>query len=330
MKNYIYALGIIAASIAPRLVYSLDFDSLARDYAPEMRFHPDEKFPLVNAPWIINRSGISLDDQVIVRPGSINEETQKMKISSGGKSFPIFRKKFSDPYVDNLALNIPEKFYGGKDNNKNGKAICYAHVRQSLNSQAIDISYIFFYPYNGTARSGLPGITILLDKLGVGHHEGDIEHITIRLDKTGKKILGVYFSVHGGEGNWYENQATPKDEGYRLNKKGQLISWVALDTHGNHIKAGQIKRKPPVIFSEVVKALGVLVEETSDDGARVDCRENLEIIPHQNPATGRFTWLNFAGKWGSLKPKNASKGVAGPKGIPNKAWWDEELGGPKP
>jgi len=39
--------------------------------------------------------------------------------------------------------------------------------------------------------------------LNKGSHEGDWEHITVRVSPDGEKIIGVYMAAHGWEGRWF-------------------------------------------------------------------------------------------------------------------------------
>lgn len=176
-------------------------------------------------------------------------------------------------------------------------------------------------------------MTTVLKKLGIGHHEGDIEHITVRVLPESEKIMGVLYARHGSkEYQWYTKQggSLDSDDGYKM-KGGQIVTWSARDTHGNNNKAGTLKRTPPVYLAEFVKMIGVLVEKTSNDGRKTNCRNNLVILPSafEIPAPIPFEWMGFRGNWGRPKPPSASKGGGGPPGIPNKHWWDEEPNRPQ-
>src|SRR5699024_4779115 len=69
----------------------------------------------------------------------------------------------------------------------------YVHVRAPADgSRGLDIQYWFFFPYSGPLIDGPAG----------GAHEGDWEHITVRLDASWQTIREVYFAAHNSEGRW--------------------------------------------------------------------------------------------------------------------------------
>jgi hypothetical protein len=312
---------------------SSDFSGLAMKYAPEVREDREEKFPMVTAEWIWYLAGIEYNGQVLVQPGKMaSTDLSKIRVNVNGKVEPIMRENPNQRQIKGLSLIIPEEIYAGKDKGVAAPRACYAHIRPSLNGKAIDISYIFFNAYNGTPSSGIPGVTTTLGKLGIGHHEGDIEHITVRLARKDESIMGVLYARHGSaEHLWYTNQgkSMDSDDGYKMNGT-QIITWSARDTHGNNNKAGKLKRKPPVYLADFVKMIGVLVERTSDGGRRTICRENLIILPSEVPVLdSKFYWMNFRGVWGRPKPPSAKKGGGGPAGLLDKDWWEQEPKGPQ-
>ncbi len=337
-KLYSAALLICVAFSSVNLAHAggQDYlDHLAKKYAPELREHEGEKFPLANARWIWERSGIVFNGETLVKPGDIpNTDLDRITVNVDGRNEPIMRRDESQRTIKGLALVIPEKFYKSREDGVAADPVCYAYARRGKDDDFIDISYIFFNPYNGTASSGIFGVTTILDKLGVGHHEGDIEHITVRLDSSGNTIKGVHYARHGHtEGSWYTKPAAriTDDKGYKLNRRNQIVTWSALDTHGNSNRAGSLKRKPPIgFFGDLVKMIGVLVEKTSSDGRHYDCRKILDVLPAEIPVIDKeHEWMNFRGVWGRPKPPKAKKGSGGPTGVLDKDWWDEEPLGPR-
>lgn len=307
-------------------------ESLSFFYAPEVREHEEEKIPLANAQWIVDHSGISFNNQLLVTIGKINFEIANLlEISLFGQKESVFRKNRNESTLPWLSLHIPSRFQHSFDGSKRALPKCYAHARRSQNSKTIDISYIFFYPYNGAIQSNSLIFTKIFNRLGTGKHEGDIEHITVRLDEFGEKILGVFYASHGPtEGKWYTHQGELEDKyGYKINDQGQLITWTALYTHGNHNRAGVIKRKAPIPFKNIIGGLGILVDKTSDYGTHYNCRELLEILPDENPAPKSHYWMNFRGTWGLFNQKDAKRGFVAPFGLLDKDWWNEEPFGPK-
>ncbi|CAM9186600.1 unnamed protein product, partial [Phaeothamnion confervicola] len=61
--------------------------------------------------------------------------------------------------------------------------------------RVVELKYIFTYTYNGStfAVAGTP----------IGVHEGDLEHVTVRVDYDTQSVLEVFFSAHSNaEGRW--------------------------------------------------------------------------------------------------------------------------------
>jgi hypothetical protein len=302
---------------------------LAKKYAPQLREHEKEKFPLANANWFLKKAGLMQvkdgKEIVLIQPGQVTiEKLKNLNISVNGKNEPVMRKSGTEGDIETLKLYIPKDNYKDVTSSKGANPACYAYPRYVDQGQAIEISYIFFNPYNGTVGSNIPLVTPLLDSLGVGHHEGDWEHITVRLDKLGSNILGVFYATHGAaEGKWYKTASSDlkSENGYKI-RNGRLITWSALDTHGNHNRSGNIHREPPSAFKAIIKTLGLLVEKTSDNGRQYDCRNILQVFSPDNPSKNH-PWLDFRGRWGG-KPPKLKADVRGPDGPAFKDWWRKE------
>lgn len=309
-------------------------EKLSFKYAPSFRSHQDEKYSLANAEWYLKHVGLALknsegDQEILIEPGQVTiKKLESLFVNINGKKEPVMQKDGSESLLPSLYFFIPEENYESIIKAEGAKPVVYAYPRYIKNGDEIDISYIFFQAYNGTVGSGLPCCSLFFHCLGVGNHEGDWEHITVRLDKTGQNIIGVHYASHGTEeGIWYteSNRDLDSKKGYKISESGQIITFSTLDTHGNHNRPGRIRREPPSIFKKLLKYFGVLIERTSNDGEHVDCRDVLEIFPENNPAK-YHPWLKFRGLWGNLKAKDAPLSGAGPSGPLFKDWTKQEVG----
>jgi hypothetical protein len=283
--------------------------NLAHKYAPQLRQHEREPYPLANVEWFIKNAGLSLNEngreKILIPPGQVTlEKLAAMNIQINGRQEPVLRTAKNQRDNNALRLFIPKDKYHSIAHSKNAAPVCYAYPRYIDNGDAIDITYFFFFPYNGTARSNVTFIEPILEGLGIGHHEGDFEHVTVRIDKTGAFIKGMYFAAHGAsEGKWHlarGHGATDK-RGYKIENSRPLV-FTALETHGSHNHAGTIFREPPGAFKDIVKFFGILVEETSNRGNHYDCRTMLEVFSPDNPSKNH-PWLLFRGRFGGKAPK---------------------------
>lgn len=101
----------------------------------------------------------------------------------------------------------------------------------SGNSQyeAIEINYITLFAYNGPYT--------VAGCITTGAHDGDIEHITARVDCTTGDILGMWYNSHRSrDGEWVSASQIPRSA------TGRPIAYVALHGHGNYPRCGTIPR----------------------------------------------------------------------------------------
>jgi hypothetical protein len=203
---------------------------------------------------------------------------------------------------------------------------------------AYDLSYYFFYPFDGNifdkktletilaagvvfvATAGLfvgaltlallplaipalgqltaSGVIGLLSSLidffrtgeGLMLHEGDWEHVTVRINLD-QRIIGVYYAAHAGEGGWYENVVHENSrDGYQLMDGTHPLVFSARHSHASYPYHGTRKRYSGFANDEM------------------DCgqlwRGRVIDIGHDkdNPVEGQ-EWLSFQGRWGRKETK---------------------------
>jgi hypothetical protein len=126
-------------------------------------------------------------------------------------------------------LNINEKFWGGERENLDNVPV-FTHVRDQFGY--IEVIYFIFFAYNGN-----------LDVAGcfkAGAHQADIEHVTMRIDRTTKKLLGVYYSAHATvDGAWVTGKDIKFDDG-KDGKDGvsHPLVYVAKNSHAMYSAPG--------------------------------------------------------------------------------------------
>lgn len=194
---------------------------------------------------------------------------------------------------------------------------------------AYDLTYWFFYPFNGNIFDfaqmrlylelaiaaggvlslipffpvmavGVPvlgaasaGLAFLNSVSGIQIHEGDWEHVTVRVTLD-QHIVAVYYAAHAGEGQWHREAVPVGDNsksGYQLDGDHPIV-YSARHSHASYSWAGTKKR------------VGGLANDTTSQGTRWNTFNNLINLGHDvaNPPPGQ-EWLAFPGRWGRAGTK---------------------------
>ena len=171
-----------------------DTKALAQKFAPIVYLHSKDDSRPSSVDWYLKRVRLCFksDDDVVLTEGEITFNNliaqNKEGISSAAREFD------SDEFVWYLRITDSKVRQGEEIKEGKIQTPCYVHVRRAKESEDIDIQYWFFYPYNGdTATIG-----------STGTHDADWEHITVRLDSSGRNIKAVCYTGHG-ENEWCEN-----------------------------------------------------------------------------------------------------------------------------
>ncbi len=118
------------------------------------------------------------------------------------------------------------------------RAKVYVHIK--VFPTYTDIQYWVFSPFNGpgTARIAFGVSKIKWGKYKnyvmdpCGQHEGDWEHVSVRIDHSSKKAKAVYFEAHG-DGKWYSGRDMASQfEG------GRFIAYMSKFGKGFYRKPG--------------------------------------------------------------------------------------------
>ena len=287
---------------------SCDFlENLANTYAPVFKLHPREQYLPSSVDWYINRVSLQQNDQDIVSAGNLSAQLMAQWSDQNTKS----------PSSAPLFLKIPESNEREIRAGHLQSAVCYAHPHWVDNGRFIEINYILFFPFNGQAFTKLSLINKAFRHYGVGYHEGDFEHITVRLSQDGSQIIGVYYSAHANEDTWV-TQNIPFDQNHRI------LSYVSLNTHAMYPEAKTITRRVPApewIFKLVGKkrVWTPLVDITSSEGPELDCQKQMTYLNPDSPKTPE--WLSFNGRWGNKSREKYSS--AGPMTFSLSGWYNQ-------
>lgn len=264
---------------------------LAITYAPQLRFHSDEDyFPSTIEDYLANcelkMKDERGDDRQVAFPATMQDLT---KFNSSTSYLKIVNREIRKGNLD--------------------RATAYVHILQR--EQDFDIQYWFFYPWNSYPTVQIGPAKIEIPNLG--EHEGDWEHITVRVGRDDDNIRAVYFAAHGDKGRWAlppssHNNDRPK---FKVTEDGRPIVWVAWHTHACYWSSDDQSYKTPVPAMS-------LVDRPNNDGKRWDTKD---LRPHQEPpsrlafvtfdgadiafaSVAAPPWLTFRGLWGDANRKN--------------------------
>lgn len=280
--------------------------AIIRKFAPKIFLHPyDKSHPdsvegYFKTVFLMNQGGIPLATTVTAATlQQYNDAGNYLEFANG--QFPTASNNF-----ETGAAIVPS----GQPNV--GKTNAPVYVKTFRTSTHIDIKYIFFYPFQmyQTFRVGvLSGLSTKkrnFEWSRFGRHEADWEHITVRLDPSGQRMLGVFYSQHHGS-VWVEKP--PMVDGTHpvaLSALNSHACYWSEDTFGT----GDIIKPPGLVPIGWLKA----ADTTTVDGlVAYDMSPRpftvVEWVPYNNPNNPNQLvilddnleadrWLDFKGCWG--------------------------------
>jgi hypothetical protein len=258
--------------------------TLINRFAPVVRLHPSDENRPSTVEWYLARthmrfhhSGCS-DDQILNK-GAVtvaNVSTQAHQNKGGwpgcGHSGQSWQYSGTATPNSRFFLQIPNDSseYTTRLGAPSGSWKCYAHVRRAAGAPTeYDVQYWFFYPYNGQSSWGF------------GAHEGDWEHVTVRVYSDGTTIDKMYFSAHEGEGDWYFP--------YQLYYSGgRPVAYSAWHTHASYPWPGTWVRT------------NLPDDQTANGGPQWDCLSSLVNVGEYGKPLNGQSWLLYSGRWGEI------------------------------
>ncbi|MCA9285842.1 MAG: Vps62-related protein [Phycisphaerales bacterium] len=285
-------------------------------FAPIYYLHPDETYKPATTHWYMARVDLryhheSCSDHGILEKPDVNDSTIGEQFHQNTQAFCIHG---GDPIQSSGTAQVQSQYFlqipnddqeeitrAGMPNASDWQ--CYAHVFWSpSHPMHYDVQYIFFYPYNGN-----------LGGLG-GAHEGDHEHVTVRVASDQETIQAMYFSAHDGEGRWYGADELVYDA-----ETGRPVVFSAQDSHASYPYAGTWQRPFP------------LPDDHTGYGQKKDFLGDVVNVGEHSllssaPSVGN-EWLLYSGHWGELGPF-----YDGPYGPAFQAWFvqDDVANNPPP
>jgi hypothetical protein len=281
----------------PNFAAALDrLTDAAHQVAPELRLHRDDEYLPSSVEFFLGRVELGIWDRpsgswdrVIpqVAVGAITTGSLLSQVHldqrSGSEVLGVRRRTDWRLYIlrarrpANIDRDSWKPFCEATRRGSPGPANFYVHIRRPADeSDAIDLQYWFFYPYNGVMGS-FPF---------TAEHEGDWEHATVRVDGAGTPRK-VYFSAHDGEGSWYR---VGPDSSVTLVGGSHPVVYSARHSHASYPIAGTIGRHG--------SSINLPDDVTSDDGLHIDTATQLRLIALEDAVFLGEEWVHFTGAWG--------------------------------
>ncbi|CAL5225933.1 g8728 [Coccomyxa viridis] len=294
-----------------------ELEEVIANNCPVFYFHPAEKYFPCTVQWFLERCELQVIRkgwrrrvlEVVEAVGKLDGERLKraQEWFEGQKGQ---RKKF-------LMLRLPNpRDRAGQPEQLNQIPI-YAHVKELTDPQtgrrtALEVNYCKFLAYNGSYK--LFGWIYIGE---VGAHDGDWEHVTVRLSADASRVLGVYYSAHRHmDGVWRSADDVPRG------KDGRILAHIALNGHGSYPTAGFIPRNL-LAFNDYTSNQGavwdpdsLVIVTNSGEGGKLPSVEDRgqELNGSSYPSLGNephapgiqraivkeaAPWLEYKGRWGS-------------------------------
>jgi hypothetical protein len=268
-------------------------------FAPLLRFDHEEQYKNSSVPWYLPRVGMQLvcPNAVVTlaQPGAIQGPSALFRtVICDGVEY------YSGATIDGNGglVKTPFELFHDRDDEpfrldtRKGDlatAEIYAHVRPSPwpHLTAYDITYWFFYPWNGDVNQ----------TLNIGHHQGDWEHVTVRAEEDGSggwRMHSMFFATHeGGYWTWPGQVET-------IPGTQQPVVYVAHRTHASYAESGF----HPLVYEDIVfydyddnDPAPCIVP--ADDGLGCwNTRDEVVNIGERGRLTPEAWFLAYSGQWG--------------------------------
>lgn len=165
----------------------------------------------------------------------------------------------------------------------------------SQSSGFVDIQYWNFYGLNGSQFFRLGGEFVSNKNFvwkDFAYHEGDWEHVTVRVNDTFDKILGIFYAGHGG-GHWVTGGQISYD-------KDHPIAYSACNSHASNEKR-EIFNEESISWGGINlgSACGIwlkAIDEGSQSTIRWSPWENNNNVRLDVPTAP--IWVSYNGKFG--------------------------------
>jgi hypothetical protein len=196
-------------------------------------------------------------------------------------------------------------------------ARAYVNVVNSGVAGQYDIQYWFYYAFNGPTTiqfDGPVGKSTTNEAPPLGQHDGDWEHIVVRVADSGN-IVSVFFAEHGS-GQWCQPaSASDANDGFHQENSTHVQVYVAKNTHASYPWPGNFavpgSARDYKVISVTLRDLATFDKNKSKRWDTSNALETvninaLNLTSVQNPPQ----WVYYTGLWGPNESQGLSVGEA--------------------
>ena len=280
--------------------------AVIQQYAPTIYLHPDDNnHPMAVEEFLSENSMLDQSGNILksgLTPADLatySSSTNYLRFTNN--TFPTASNEFEsgDAIVPGASAGT-------------GQSNAPVYVKTIDSGSYIDLKYYMFYGINGfqTFQAGIIVDFVtrpyLFDWANFALHEGDWEHVTVRISEDTTKLLGVFYSQHG-KAIWVPNPALDGTH---------PVVYSAWNSHANFPTAGieiddVILNSPGVIPLSWIKVANITTNTSG--GTIVTYHQpnpfypnGITWAPWQNTSqlvlldgnTEAAPWLAFNGNWG--------------------------------
>eukprot|EP00485_Elphidium_margaritaceum_P010274 CAMPEP_0202702146 /NCGR_PEP_ID=MMETSP1385-20130828/15171_1 /ASSEMBLY_ACC=CAM_ASM_000861 /TAXON_ID=933848 /ORGANISM="Elphidium margaritaceum" /LENGTH=726 /DNA_ID=CAMNT_0049359735 /DNA_START=77 /DNA_END=2257 /DNA_ORIENTATION=- len=256
-----------------------DLHAAIAKYGPMLRLHPEERY-LPTCVEYFAEHGLLQNKQT-----GETKDLNLDEIPTGPDSGAQYQLKLKDAHSRNGDFN---------------RAVCYVHA-QTFGQFHTDVQFWFFHAYNGpgtariksllfdtTTHAGNPSMAPL------GEHEGDWEHVTLRLSNASHQPEQMCYYQHG-DAHWIPFAAAPK-------AGTQPVVYSSKNGHASYWTAGANYTEHRKVSIGLAGLEFFLRNDTADGGQTLDCSKRYQLVDASylgKQAPPRPRWVDFTGRWGA-------------------------------
>jgi hypothetical protein len=258
-------------------------DALLAAHAPVVLLAPSEQAFPASAEWLLARASIE------AAPGRPPRVVHASVLGVLGAVFQRAEHGLAEP---GARLRLGGAVHRGSSDGADWTA--YGHAYRAADG-GILLQYWFLYAFN--------------DAFWAFDHEGDWEHVTVRLDAAGRPV-GAWFARHAdaSPGPWFAWESLAREDGHP-------VVLAARGTHASYALADEApawERVCPERDLARAAGAGCRVWRTSDVGHMVNVGER---------AAPRAAFLAWPGRWGKTGGFGLDRDDAAPPGPAFQDGW---------
>lgn len=266
---------------APHPLTKNELNEAIQKYAPILHIHPNENYKPTSVEYFVQNA------DVLDKATGQKHQAQIADLPQGKENKDKFQLVLNNNAAKSGDFSLAKSYVHAKKT-----SVLYT-----------DIQFWFFYAYNGHGTFRLKtlafGQTLWSSNASaepIGEHEGDWEHVTIRINNFTHRPESMYLSQHDGGAwtPWSELSLTGTQPNVYSSINGHASYKDCGPNYIHHIKIPNSDWSPQAIEF-------FLVNETKSGGATLNCAEKHELLNAEylgTDAPEQPSWVNYWGRWG--------------------------------